>query len=163
MMTRIRDYAAEYARRVALGESRGLSRSQARGHARIEKGERPVTAIKSEAKRIGVSFEIIARSTTKRVGDTSFTEKVSGSAWNQSQIKSLIDNARDQGKELVRAIYKKPRAKHGHTSNWYSIRTEVSASFAAASIAAGLESYENDDDEPTPEYDGDDLFALAFV
>ena len=34
-----RDYAAEYARRIALAESRGLSRSVGRGHARA--GERP--------------------------------------------------------------------------------------------------------------------------
>jgi hypothetical protein len=36
---RNRDYAAEYARRIALAESRGLSRSVGRGHARA--GERP--------------------------------------------------------------------------------------------------------------------------
>jgi hypothetical protein len=37
--TRKRDYGAEYARRIQLGTSKGLSRSQARGHARA--GERP--------------------------------------------------------------------------------------------------------------------------
>lgn len=36
-----RDYQAEYARRIAIGEGRGLSRSQARGHARP--GEAPVS------------------------------------------------------------------------------------------------------------------------
>lgn len=34
-MARPRDYAAEYARRIARGQARGLSRSQARGHPRV--------------------------------------------------------------------------------------------------------------------------------
>lgn len=38
-----RDYAAEYARRIARAEAKGLSRSQARGHAKP--GERPASAI----------------------------------------------------------------------------------------------------------------------
>ena len=37
---RVRDYAAEYGRRIALAESRGLSKSVGRGHARA--GERPL-------------------------------------------------------------------------------------------------------------------------
>src|SRR5262245_30044299 len=41
-MARQRDYRAEYARRVARSAERGLSRSQARGHARV--GEVPVSA-----------------------------------------------------------------------------------------------------------------------
>jgi hypothetical protein len=36
---RVRNYKAEYVRRIQLGASKGLSRSQARGHARA--GERP--------------------------------------------------------------------------------------------------------------------------
>jgi hypothetical protein len=39
---RPRDYRAEYARRIQHGTAKGLSRSQARGHARA--GERPKTA-----------------------------------------------------------------------------------------------------------------------
>jgi hypothetical protein len=34
-MARSRDYAAEYARRIARGQAHGLSRSQARGHPRV--------------------------------------------------------------------------------------------------------------------------------
>ena len=41
-MARNRDYKAEYARRVASATARGLSRSQARGHARM--GEAPLKA-----------------------------------------------------------------------------------------------------------------------
>lgn len=41
-MARLRDYKAEYARRIASGKKRGLSRSQARGHARP--GERAIRA-----------------------------------------------------------------------------------------------------------------------
>lgn len=37
-MNRPRDYKAEYARRIKLGEKKGLSRSQARGHPKV--GER---------------------------------------------------------------------------------------------------------------------------
>lgn len=40
-----RDYAKEYQRRIERGLKEGLSKSQARGHARIIKGERPVSAI----------------------------------------------------------------------------------------------------------------------
>lgn len=39
-MARIRDYKAEYARRIANAKKRGLSRAQARGHARA--GEKPI-------------------------------------------------------------------------------------------------------------------------
>lgn len=44
-MARKRDYKAEYQRRIANAEKRGLSRSQARGHARPgERGIRPAKA-----------------------------------------------------------------------------------------------------------------------
>lgn len=161
-MPRNRDYKTEYARRIERGAERGLSRSQARGHPSAVKQEPKVSQIKSESKRLNVPFESVARSKKVRIKDTNFIEKTSGRAWNQDEIRAFIDNARDQGKELVRAIYKKPGAKKGHTSSWYNIRTDTGASFAAGAIAAGLESYE-DDDALTPEYDGDDLFALAFV
>ena len=39
-MARVRDFAAEYARRVAKGRERGLSRQQARGHRPAEHVER---------------------------------------------------------------------------------------------------------------------------
>lgn len=39
-MSKKRDYKAEYARRIASGKRRGLSRSQSRGHARP--GEKPI-------------------------------------------------------------------------------------------------------------------------
>lgn len=48
-MTRQRDYKAEYQRRIANAAKRGLSRSQARGHARS--GEKPIRPkpVKSDA------------------------------------------------------------------------------------------------------------------
>ncbi len=45
-MARQRNYAAEYARRVASAERRGLSRSQARGHARVGRGELPASRVR---------------------------------------------------------------------------------------------------------------------
>lgn len=47
MVRKPRDYQAEYRRRKELGRQRGLSVSQARGHARQKKGELPVSIIKS--------------------------------------------------------------------------------------------------------------------
>ncbi len=49
-MAKVRDYKAEYQRRLANAEKRGLSRSQARGHAKSN--ETPIKAkpIKSDAK-----------------------------------------------------------------------------------------------------------------
>lgn len=38
-------YSPDYAWRIYRGEQRGLSRSQARGHARIKKGETPVSVL----------------------------------------------------------------------------------------------------------------------
>lgn len=50
-MARKRDYKAEYERRLARAAIRGLSRSQARGHARAgEASIRQPTAIKSDAR-----------------------------------------------------------------------------------------------------------------
>lgn len=43
MAAKARDYRAEYARRIARAEAKGLSRSQARGHAKPT--ERPASAI----------------------------------------------------------------------------------------------------------------------
>lgn len=47
-MARQRDYKAEYARRIALGKERGISRSQAAGKARTKVGEKPVSQLKKE-------------------------------------------------------------------------------------------------------------------
>ncbi len=41
-VAKLRDYKAEYQRRIASADKRGLSRSQARGHARA--GEKPIQA-----------------------------------------------------------------------------------------------------------------------
>lgn len=48
-MARTRDYKAEYQRRIASAQSRGLSRSQARGHARADEAPvRPKTVSSDE-------------------------------------------------------------------------------------------------------------------
>lgn len=52
-MAKKRDYKAEYARRIANAKKRGLSRAQARGHARA--GERPIRG--STVKRGEASLE----------------------------------------------------------------------------------------------------------
>jgi hypothetical protein len=46
MAKRTRDYRAGYQRRLALARERGLSVSQARGHARASRGEAPVSVLK---------------------------------------------------------------------------------------------------------------------
>lgn len=44
MSKRVRDYKAEYARRIARGLSQGLSRSQARGHPKPQETQKRVSA-----------------------------------------------------------------------------------------------------------------------
>lgn len=51
MPKRVRDYAAEYRRRIELGFQRGYSRAQAAGHARKKIGERGIKEIKEEEKK----------------------------------------------------------------------------------------------------------------
>src|SRR6516164_5432688 len=51
-----------YDRRIAAGMARGLSRSQARGHARSSKGELPASVIKIRTQgTIGEKFDYIAQ------------------------------------------------------------------------------------------------------
>lgn len=55
MARRARDYKAEYARRVASAERRGLSRTQARGHPR--EGEPSAQAIRDATRTIANVYE----------------------------------------------------------------------------------------------------------
>lgn len=60
-MPRKRDYKAEYQRRIANAAKRGLSRSQARGHARA--GEKPIRAkrVKSD-ERLEAALKLLRQS-----------------------------------------------------------------------------------------------------
>lgn len=59
-MARARDYKAEYARRTAKAEQRGLSRSQGRGHART--GEAPIKGRKAISdERLEAALKILRR------------------------------------------------------------------------------------------------------
>ena len=60
-MARKRDYKAEYQRRIANATKRGLSRSQARGHARA--GEKPIRAkrVKSD-ERLEAALKLLRQS-----------------------------------------------------------------------------------------------------
>jgi len=71
-MTRERDYKAEYRRRVANAAKRGLSRSQARGHARS--GEKPIRPkpIKSD-ERLEAALKLL-----RQVGSQSRAAKDAG-------------------------------------------------------------------------------------
>lgn len=63
-MTRTRDYKAEYRRRIANAAKRGLSRSQARGHARA--GETPIRpkAVKSDD-RLEAALKLLRQTGTQ--------------------------------------------------------------------------------------------------
>lgn len=72
-MARKRDYRAEYARRIANAKKRGLSRSQARGHARS--GEKPIRG--SKASRGDAGLEAALKS-LRRTGTQSAAAKDAG-------------------------------------------------------------------------------------
>ena len=95
-MARVRNYAAEYARRIDHGVSRGFSVSQSRGHAREAKGERSVT----EAKRVAERYELPINQVAK-IPKTTKLEKFSVSktlhltqhatSYNPSEVQRMID------------------------------------------------------------------------
>lgn len=72
-MAKTRDYKAEYARRIANAKKRGLSRAQARGHARA--GERPIRA--SKVKRGEASLEAALKA-LRRTGTQKAAAKEAG-------------------------------------------------------------------------------------
>jgi hypothetical protein len=149
-----------YKERIAKGESKGYTAKQAAGKA---KGSESASVVKELANRLGVPIKSVADRVVKTIKGTTFFEKKSPTGtWDKSTVAGMIELARSQGKTEVRAIYKKPGAKHGNTSSWMNIASDANAAGAASAIAAGLDAYD-DDDEHTPEYDGDDLYALAFV
>lgn len=72
-MAKPRNYKAEYAKRIANAEKRGLSRSQARGHARP--GEKPIRS--SKVNRGDVGLEAALRA-LRRTGTPSAAAKEGG-------------------------------------------------------------------------------------
>ncbi len=74
-MARPRNYKAEYARRIANAKKRGLSRSQARGHARP--GEKPIRGSKVDRGDAGLEAALRA---LRRIGTQSAAAKEAGVA-----------------------------------------------------------------------------------
>lgn len=66
MPKRIRDYKAEYARRIAGGRAKGLSRAQARGHPRPREklASSPVAERGTYSRRLELGFKAIERGKT---------------------------------------------------------------------------------------------------
>jgi hypothetical protein len=100
-----RDYRAEYARRIQLGISRGLSHSQARGHARA--GERPKPSrpviVNSKSKE-ELAIKVMARGLTLRDAARDFglseqhlrryVKENANAVWDRRQRLWIIDDQR---------------------------------------------------------------------
>ena len=74
-MARLRDHKADYQRRIARAEAKGLSRSQARGHARV--GEVSARPHPLPPRQPGSQFEVALKS-LRRTGSLSAAAKIAG-------------------------------------------------------------------------------------
>jgi hypothetical protein len=61
-ITRMRNHQAEYRRCLERVRARGLTRSQARGHARVQEAKRPPKRIEDE--RLRLAFRVLCRKTS---------------------------------------------------------------------------------------------------
>lgn len=95
-MARKRDYKAEYQRRLQLGRERGLTKSQARGHARARKNELSLTQIRELVKPL--DDRKLATETQKRLRASSLRQKRAG----QSPVLAIPDHVLDQLSHSVR-------------------------------------------------------------
>jgi hypothetical protein len=104
-LTRTRDYKAEYARRIASAERRGLSRAQARGHA--GEGElparpsaRPVHDDRLEAalKELRSSRKLVAAARSQRIAPERLRRflRENGLAERRGRAWHITDNRRRQ-------------------------------------------------------------------
>lgn len=108
------EWSPSYEKRVGPLLDQGFSLSQARGHASKRKGELPISVVRAEAKRTNTPIE--------QVPKTRPIEKVGKEPYLKSRIKDadfygltgspkrensliLINEQRENGKELVRFIY----------------------------------------------------------
>lgn len=98
-----------YRRRIERGLAAGLSRSQARGHPRTDRGERSVSDIRREAKLTGTPIQHVAKTGLppgtyqSRVGDTTYLHL--GPQTTTLQIMDWIASRRQAGDLAIRFIF----------------------------------------------------------
>ena len=156
-----RDYKAEYARRVRNAESRGLSRSQARGHAREKQGELPATVIRKGNLPPWLRIRIEQGQTVVRLPHE----------LDLQQRESILAYLREKGKNAIRLVYRHPgEESHGGTSGWVSIRTEPDRELAEQKMEGKLHyprrEREPDQEEETEiddEYGPDELAMIVAI